>query len=317
MISLADSYAYAKRLTRAQATTFYYTFWFLPPERRRSIFAVYAFSRRADDAVDAVEERGTTEAKARSDLAYLRKLLDGSPPDDPLVPALRDTVDRFRIPREPFEELLLGMEMDLVKKSYRTFEELHAYCYRAASVVGLICVEIFGHNGHNGHDAHDRRDAHDAYGGAEVREPAIDLGIAMQLTNILRDVKEDLARGRVYLPEEDMARFAYTANDLRSGIVDDRFRSLMAFEVERARGYFRSAERLFPCVLPESRYCPVLLQRFYSRILDRIERQGYDVLRRRARLGWGEKVGLAARTWREARREQSRKTAGNPLPFNG
>jgi len=284
MISTDASYRYAEQLTRAGATSFYYTFWFLPPVRRRSIFAVYAFSRRADDAVDSTEEgTGFGAERARADLDHLRALVGGSPPDDPLVPALRDTMERFSIDPGAFEEILLGMEMDLVKKRYETFDELRLYCYRAASVVGLICLEIFGHEG------------------AGAREPAVDLGIAMQLTNILRDVLEDRERGRIYLPREDMARFEYTEEDLLRGATDERFRALMRLEVERARGYFTSAERLFPLIDPESRYCPILLMRFYSRILERIERQRYDVLSRRPSLAWHEKLRIAGSTWFEAR----------------
>jgi phytoene synthase len=192
-------------------------------------------------------------------------------------------MERFSIDRGAFEEVLLGMEMDLVKKRYQTFADLWLYCYRAASAVGLICLEIFGHEG------------------PAAREPAVDLGIAMQLTNILRDVAEDRDRGRIYLPREDMEKFGYAEEDLLRGVADDRFRALMRFEVERARGYFASAERLFPLVHRESRYCPVLLKRFYARILERIERQGYDVLSRRPSLPWHEKLRIAGSTWFEAR----------------
>ena len=286
--ALLESYAYARRITRARAKNFYYTFLFLPPERRRSIFAVYAFSRRADDAVDAVEEESVSPETARRELNALHAMVGPAPPpDDPLTPAVQDTIHRFRIPEEPFQELLRGMEMDLETRSYATFEELHAYCYRAASVIGLISIEIFGYE----------REA--------AREPAVDLGLAMQLTNVLRDVAEDLRRGRVYLPEEDLRRFGYSVEDLRKGVVDDRFRSLMAFEVSRARAYFKASERLYPMILPESRYCPVLLQRFYSRILDRIEAQGYDVLTRRPRLPLHEKLCIAGKTWLEARAGRS------------
>ncbi|MBI4604100.1 MAG: phytoene/squalene synthase family protein [Planctomycetes bacterium] len=282
MISLESSYRYALDVARSRAKTFYYTFRFLPPERRRGILAVYAFSRRADDAVDSIEEAGSSPEQARAELAFLRSLLGPGPPDDPLAPALQDTIRRFAIPLRPFEELLAGMEMDLVKRSYATFEELRTYCYRAASVVGLACIEVFGHTD------------------PAARESAVDLGIAMQLVNVLRDVAEDLARGRIYLPEEDMARFGYSADDLRRGVVDDRFRDLMRFEAARAREHFRRADALYPLVLPESRYCPVLLMRFYWRILERIERQGFDVLTRRPSLRWHEKVRIAGRTWLEA-----------------
>lgn len=282
MLPLSDSYRYAQRLTRARARNFYHTFRFLPPERRRSIFTVYAFSRRADDAVDAVEDGSARPEDARRSLQGLRELLDGPPTDDPLMPSLRDTIRKYRIPLGPFEELLAGMEMDLVKKSYETFEELHLYCYRAASVVGLISIEIFGHSG------------------IDVAEPAVNLGIAMQLTNILRDVAEDLRRGRRYLPREDMERFGYGDDDMARSVVDDRFRSLMRFEVERARRYFRESEPLFPQVIRESRYCPVFLMRLYSRILDRIEAQGYDVLTRRPSISTAQKLALAASLWVEA-----------------
>lgn len=288
MTSLEASYAHAGRITKARARNFYYTFLLLPPERRRCIFAVYAFSRRADDAVDAVEEAGVPREQALSDLEDLRALLHGSRPEDPLAPALRDTIRRHEIPLEPFEELLAGMAMDLDKTHYETYEELEQYCYRAASVVGLISMEIFGYTNPRAR--------------LEAREPAIRLGLAMQLTNILRDVAEDLERGRIYLPAEDLKRFAYSREDLERRVVDDRFRNLMAHEVARARGLFREAEELYPRVLEESRYCPVLLGRFYSRILERIEAGGYDVLGRRPRLPLHEKLRIAGRTWLEARR---------------
>jgi phytoene synthase len=294
MISVADSYFYAEKLTRAEARNFIYTFRLLPPERRRSIFAVYAFSRRADDAVDAAEDGSVTADRARADLAGLRSLLGEPLPDDPLAPALLDTRERFAIPREPFEDLLLGMEMDLVKSRYATFEELSLYCYRAASAIGLIAIEIFGHQG------------------PATREPAIQLGIAMQLTNILRDVLEDRARGRIYLPAEDMERFGYSEEDLLRGLLNDRFRALMRFEVERARAHFQAAEPLFPLIHAESRFCPILLKRLYSRILDRIEAQDYDVIRRRPRLPWHEKIRIAGATWLEARRCRAA-AAGGPV----
>jgi phytoene synthase len=283
MISTVESYRYAEKITRARAKNFYYTFWFLPPERRKSIFAVYTFSRRADDAVDSRGEGEDGRKEARAELGFLRSLLGASPPEDPLVPALKDTIERFSIPRAPFDELLRGMEMDLVKRSYETFDELFEYCYRAAAVIGLISIEIFGYEGPN------------------ASELAVKLGVAMQLTNILRDLKEDQARGRVYLPREDLDRFGYSLKDLHAGVANERFRDLMRFEVERARAFFKEAEPLFPLIQPESRYCPILLMRFYSRILDRIERQRYDVLRRRPSLPWHEKLRIAGRTWLEAR----------------
>jgi len=288
MLTTLESYRYAEKVTRARAKNFYYTFWFLPPERRKSIFAVYTFSRRADDAVDSVGAGESDGERARAELDFLRSFLGPTPPEDPLVPALKDTLERFSIPRAPFDQLLLGMETDLVKKSYDTFDQLFDYCYRAAAVIGLISIEIFG------------------YESPKAPELAVKLGVAMQLTNILRDVAEDRARGRIYLPREDMDRFGYGPSDLLDGAVDERFRSLMRFQVERARRFFKEAEPLFPLIQADSRYCPILLMRFYSRILERIEAQRYDVLHRRPSLSWHEKLRIACSTWLEARRARPR-----------
>ena len=168
----------------------------LPPSRRNAIYAVYTFSRRADDAVDSVEELQTTPEEAEAKLEQLRALLRGEAPDDPLAPAIEDTIERFGVPLEHFEELIRGMEMDLHNQRYQTFEELYRYCYRAAAAVGLLCIEIFG------------------YSEDTAQQHAEELGIAMQLTNILRDVREDMTRGRVYLPGEDLRRFNYSEAEL-------------------------------------------------------------------------------------------------------
>ncbi|MCZ6794432.1 MAG: phytoene/squalene synthase family protein [Planctomycetota bacterium] len=298
MDSLESSYAYAERVARRAAKNFRYTFLLLPADRRRSIRTVYTFSRRLDDAVDAIEENGVDPAQATKDLDFLRSMLSTDPPDDPLVPALRHTVERFRIPRELFDELVDGMHMDLTQRRYETFQDLYTYCYRAAAVVGLICMEIFG------------------YSEPRARKRAEELGIAMQLTNILRDVEEDLRRGRIYLPRQDLERFGCTEESLLNRQVDDRFRALMKFQVERARDYFQRAEELFPLVDVEARYCPILLKRFYAKILDRIERQDFDVLSRRPRLGLREKLQLLLSTWLECRRAR-KLGAGEEEPGTG
>ena len=177
MPTVEASYEYAGRIARAEAKNFYFTFLLLPPEKRRSLFALYAYSRRVDDAVDAVEESGVDPEKARADLAHLARFIEPDPPDDILVPALTDSIERFSIPTVHFRELIAGMEMDLEIRRYATFDDLYTYLYRAASAIGLACMSVFG------------------FDGDEALEPAEDLGIAMQLTNILRDVSEDLSRG--------------------------------------------------------------------------------------------------------------------------
>jgi len=280
MLSLDDSYKYAKAITRANARNFYYGFRSLTAERRRAIHAVYAFSRRADDAVDSM---GSRPDAARAELARLIALLGSEPSDDPLAPALRDAMRRFSIERRPFDLLVEGMELDLVRDRYGTFEDLEAYCYKAASVIGLVCLPIFG------------------YRGDEARKHAVDLGIAMQLTNIIRDVDEDRRRGRIYIPLEDLQRFGCSEAALLSGKEEPGFTQLVKFQVDRARGFFGRAAALFPLLDAESRQCPKLLMRFYERILDRIEARKYAVLGKRIRLPLHEKVLLAGSAWRRAR----------------
>ncbi len=290
------SYRYCARLTRSTARNFYYAFWLLPPARRRSIYAIYAFSRRLDDIVDGVDggatDAGVPEGDATDSLArlqYMRSLLDaGVPTADPLAPALRDTVATYSIPIEHFDELIAGMTMDLHEREYQTFDDLRLYCYRAASTIGLISIEVFGHQG----DGDDVREIHDS---------AIELGLAMQLTNIVRDVPEDLDRGRLYLPAEELRRFDVSSERLRRGEMDDSVRALMEFQVARARRYFRQSERLFPHIDRSSRYCPVLLKDLYSSILDRIERARYDVFSSRPGLSRVEKLRLLARLWLRAK----------------
>ncbi len=294
MAHSVKSYSHAREVTRREAKNFYYAFRLLDPARRNAIYAVYAFSRRADDAVDSVQEKNASEEEARSKLDGLSRLLRGEAPEDPLSPALLDTIERFKIPVEHFSELLLGMEMDLEKKRYETFDELYTYCFRAASAVGLICIEIFGYS----------EDAEAAHQHAE------ELGIAMQLTNILRDVREDMTLGRIYLPGEDLARFNYSEAELSRYEFTPAFRDLMKFQVERARDYFQRSEALFPLIDTQTRYCPVLLKRLYSKILDRIESQGYDVFSRRPALSRLQKLCMlmtAARDARKARRAASKK----------
>jgi phytoene synthase len=272
--ALEDSYRYASRLTRAQAKNFAYSFLLLTPERRRAISVIYAYSRRLDDCVDVAGEGAVDQAKAERGLERLRGLLRGPAGDDPLEPALRDTIRRFSIPLDPFHDLIEGMRMDLERTRYATFEDLRLYCYRVASTVGLICIEIFGNSG------------------PAARAPAVDLGIAMQLTNVLRDVPEDLRRGRIYLPGEDMTRFGCREEDLGAGTLGESVRNLLRFEVERAREHFARASALLPLIRPESRRCPALLAAFYQAILDRIERAGYDVFSRRPRLPVTKKLAL-------------------------
>ena len=272
------AYEECRLITRREAKNFYYAFLTLPARRRRAIYVAYSFCRYCDDSVDA--ERSDAE-KLRM-LAELRDKLNRcyqGQADEPLFLGLADVSRQYDIPQEYFREVLAGVESDLVKNRYQNFEELSRYCYQVASVVGLICLQIFG------------------YKDARARQYAIDLGLAMQLTNIARDVKEDLSFDRIYLPQDELARFGYSEEELLAGTCNDAFVNLMRFQARRARDYFRSGFQLLPYLSPRSRACPAALGLIYSKVLDRIEDANYNVLDRRVSLSTAEKLQVMVHSW--------------------
>ena len=309
MTGLELGYEEGRAITAREAKNFYYAMLTLPAERRRAIYVAYAFCRHSDDAVDAATS--TEEKLARLD--HLRTRLDGAyagQADEPLFIALADVAGEYDIPGEYFHEVLRGMERDLVQQRYRDFEDLREYCYQAASVVGLICIQIFGYTEKSapyrqaGPHAVDGPGPGEAEAGWEretkfpaARNHAIDLGLAMQLTNIIRDVGEDFEMGRIYLPQDEMSRFGYTEDDLSRGVVNEAFVSLMQFQAERARSYFKSGFKLLPYLSPRSRACPAIFGQVYSKLLERIEASGFDVLRQRIALSKAVKLRLMAQTW--------------------
>ena len=274
---LDRAYAECQQIARSQAKNFYYAFRTLPAEKRRAIHAAYAFCRICDDIADGHDPPGEKQARFDETRRRLRDADNGR--HDPVFLALSDAISSFDIPLTYFEEVIDGVEMDLARNRYRSFDELREYCYKVASVIGLISIEVFG------------------YEDAVAREYAVDLGLAMQLTNILRDIKEDRQRGRIYLPLDELERFGHSDEDLKAGVVNDAFRSLMRFQVERARGYFANGRRLVPLVAQESRACPRVLAEVYSRILDRIEAADYNVFEHRIGLSAGEKFLIMAKLW--------------------
>ncbi|MBI3271327.1 MAG: presqualene diphosphate synthase HpnD [Planctomycetes bacterium] len=271
VLDLEAAHDHCRRVTQAAAKNFYYAFALFPEAERRAMCAVYAFARMADDLAD---EPGEPAAKAAA-LADLRARLERSgrePSTDPVLAALADARVRFHLPLAPLEDLLRGVEMDLSVRRYAGFDDLRLYCYRVASTVGLVTIEIFG------------------YQDPAARAHAEDLGIAMQLTNILRDVREDLERDRVYLPQDELARFGVTEADLAAGRATPAFHELMAFQARRAREYFVRGERILPFVRKETRYCPAILQTIYRRLLLQIQARPERVLRERVRLSTTEKL---------------------------
>ncbi len=276
---LADAYETCRLLTRKEARNFYFAFLTLPAERRRAIYVAYAFCRYCDDSVD---EEGTTDEKLAR-ISRLRHMLtetyDGRA-GGPVFIGLADVAHRYGIPQEYFEEVLNGVESDLIKTRYADFDELRAYCYQVASVVGLICIHIFGYQG-----------------GEVARRHAIDLGLAMQLTNICRDVREDWELGRIYLPQDEMHRYGVTEEDLAAGEVTDSFAELLQFQIDRAREYFASGRLLLSHLPRRSRACPAALGFIYGGVLNKIERSGYDVFGGRIGLSNSGKLALMAKAW--------------------
>ncbi len=273
-----EAYEYCRHITREAAGNFYYAFVTLPRRRRRAMYAAYAYCRLCDDLSDDDLPLDQKTAQIRAINDRLMSARDGNP-DGPVFEALAHAAAEYGIPYEDLMEVARGVEMDLTISRYETFEDLATYCYRVASVVGLICIKICG------------------YSDERAREYAIDLGLAMQLTNILRDIREDAERGRIYIPQEDLRRFNYSEEDLMAGTINDEFRSLMEFEVERAREYFERGKRGLKLLPIRTRAFPAVLGGLYGHVLDRIEARNYNVFEGRVGLSTREKVGLAVRLW--------------------
>ncbi len=270
-----------KHFTDSRTTNFYYSFLFLPVEKRRAIEAVYAFARRGDDAADDQLE----PAAAAREIGRYRTLLEdcySSQPahlESPALQALAEAIHGFHIPRRPFDDLLTGLEMDLAMDHqpapYRTFAELEIYCYRVASTIGLIAIEIFG------------------YRNPRTREYAVALGKALQMVNILRDVHGDARKGRVYLPQQDLERFNVRPELLATGCYGPNFAGLMQFEADRARGFFREARALLPPEDRASMTAAEIMAAIYWRLLRKIERRSYNVFGERMRLSRPLKIWTA------------------------
>ncbi|HBY63327.1 MAG TPA: squalene synthase [Solibacterales bacterium] len=270
-------YREAAEQTARGSKSFYFATRFFPPELARSAHAVYWFCRHTDDLVDEAPnvEQGRLEIEAWSEL--LEDSLRGGETRHPILRLFREAMDRHAIPHEYPRELIAGMRMDLERVRYSTFADLRVFCYRVASVVGLMMSHVIGYRG-------------------PALDYAIDLGIAMQLTNILRDVGTDLAMDRIYLPLEELARFGYSEADLRAKKRTPAFEQLMRYQVKRARDYYRRAEPGIPMLEPEGRFAVRVAADVYSEILQRIESSGFDVFDRRAVVPAYRKYWLTARS---------------------
>jgi len=301
--ALLASYDHCRRIVRDAASNFYYAFFLLPRPKRDAICALYAFMRRVDDVSDSpasplLKQQGLAAWRSRLDAA-----VTGDLSLDPVLPALRDTLQRFSIPPRYLHDLISGAEMDLTVSIYPTFERLREYCYRVAGTVGITCLYIFGSRAPHAHDLAEK------------------LGIAFQLTNILRDVPRDLAMGRIYLPEEDLASFSCRLPDLAAISTTPELEELLAFEADRAWEFYREGAALVPLISADSRAALWALVRIYSTLLARIEARGFDVFSSRVSLSKTEKAAVILRArlgwWNDSNalqeRTRHRRRPGGPV----
>ena len=267
-----------RKLARATASNFYYSFLLLPRAERRAIKDVYAFCRLLDDVVDEDQTGRNPYAELEYWRGEVQAIYAGSPTSE-FGEQLMISVEEFDLPKQSFLDLIDGMEMDLKWRSYQTFADLREYCYRAASAVGLICIEIFG------------------YESARTREYAVNLGLALQLTNILRDLKEDIARGRIYIPVEDLERFGYSERELRENLYNAPFIELMKYEHSRASSYFEKAASSLPDQDRPSMFAAEIMGAIYKELLDQMPAVQFNVFHNHLAVSKSRRLQIALSIW--------------------
>lgn len=263
---LKGTYREYREYTRYYAKSFYFSSFVLPAVKRNSAYAVYAFCRFADNITDVSKYESVEYMQSKIEflLHTLDEVYKQVETGSGFISDFAGTIRKYEIPKIYFQELVEGVSSDIYKKNYKTFEELDVYCYKVASVVGLIMSKIFG------------------YGNEEALVHAVELGKAMQLTNILRDIADDFSLGRIYIPEEDLERFGYTEKDIENKVIDDRFVSLMKYQIERAKEYYARAEKGIPMITNDgSRYSVKMMSKIYAGILTEIEKDNYDIYSKR------------------------------------
>ncbi len=270
--------AYCQDRAARSGSSFYYSFLFLPPEQRRAITALYAFCREVDDVVDEIADPVVASAKLQWWRQEVGRLFDGSP-QHPVTQALLEPVRRFSLDRAHFDAVLDGMQMDLDYNRYPDFATLEVYCHRVAGVVGLLSADIFG------------------YRQAQTRDYARNLGIALQLTNIVRDVGEDVRRNRIYLPLDELKRYGIDTDQLVRLEQSPALGELLRFQVERARGFYRKAMDLLPAEDRRAQRAGLVMGNIYARLLDEVAREGTATLARKVSLTPLRKLWIAWRTW--------------------
>lgn len=269
---------YCQQKAASSGSSFYYSFLFLPTNRRRAITALYAYCREVDDVVDECQDPHTAATKLTWWREELDRLYSGQP-QHPVTQALQPVLSEFNLPQEQLLEIIDGMEMDLQQTRYLDFKALSLYCYRVASVVGLLAAEIFGFQDH------------------QTQKYAHDLGMAFQLTNIIRDVGEDARRGRVYLPIDELQRFNVPIADILNSRYSDNFKQLMDFQIERAEQYYMQAMSALPEIDRKTQRPGLVMAAIYRTLLEEIKRDGCQVLNQRTSLTPLRKLWIAWRTW--------------------
>ncbi len=280
-----EAQAYCTELTKKSGSNFYYSFLFLPPARRHAMYTIYAFCKAVDSAVDEPPAGSDPKEEIRRWRAELDAVYGGTP-TWPIMISLAHHAKTLHIPKAYFEELIKGVEMDITKTRYATFDELSAYCYRVASVVGLICLHVFGPTSPHAQDY------------------AVDLGMAFQLTNILRDIGADAEQGRIYLPQEDLAQFRYGEDKLLARQFEPGLRELVTFQAARARQYYAKAQAALESLPAADRRALTvaeIMRAVYSRILERIDNPQHQIFGPRARLTTSHRLALAAGVWFRSR----------------
>ena len=271
---LRNSYIYCKNLTVKADTNFYLGFRFLPKQKREAIYALYAFNRCADDFVDEGEDQLKKEELIEKWDYYLDKCYEGGKNNNPVLIAFTDAVKKFNIPIKPFKDAIAGFKMDLEINRYNTFDELKVYCKRVAGTISIMSLSVFGYTDKKAHEYGD------------------DLSMALQLTNIIRDVGKDIKINRIYLPLEEIKGFNYSEEELLSGVINDNFINLMKFQVERAKTYFKKAENLIPLLHKDARYTTLLMGGVYLKVLEEVEKNDYDIFTKFAKVSKAEKLKL-------------------------
>jgi phytoene synthase len=280
------------RLTRQSRSNFFYAFLLLPRAQREAMYAVYAFCRMVDDAVDTGADRPAQRRELEGWRAEVARAFDGRP-EHPAARRLQEIVRVFPVPRAALLDIIAGVEMDLDRSTYATFDELYPYCYRVASAVGLCCIEIFG------------------YSDPRARDYAVHLGVALQLTNILRDVQPDARMGRVYVPQDDLRRFGLTGADLAQGRYTPAWVELARWQAARARQYYERAWALLPEADRGRLFAAEIMGRTYWALLDEMEARQFRVFDTRVTVPARRRLAIALRHWAEARLGRSLRRAGS------